>query len=278
MDDKKTIIIKKIKKGGGGGGHGGSWKVAYADFVTAMMAFFLLMWLLNAASAKQKAALADYFQNYSIFQQGGGASRTIAIEKQESSMQVVPAPSIATSEMESEGMMELKKELEKEIEEKLAELKDQVVIGFFEGGVKIDIVDKAGSPMFPSGSTQLTDTGKKILKVISDNIKGSPNSVEIEGHTDAVAYSNKDYSNWELSTDRASAARVELEKNGMDPARLLRVSGYAATEPLIKGNPYDPRNRRISLRLHPVKGAMGGPAIGAPPKVVTPSTPIPVTR
>jgi len=117
----------------------------------------------------------------------------------------------------------------------------------------VDIMDKEGNPMFPLGSTTLTESGQKILRVLCDNIKNTSNRIEIEGHTDAVSYAKKEFGNWELSTSRASAARLEIEKNGIPPTRLLRVSGYAATEPIIKDNPFDPRNRRISLRLYPEK-------------------------
>ena len=143
--------------------------------------------------------------------------------------------------------------LEGQIEQRLAELKDQVRIEVVEGGVKVDIMDKEGNPMFPLGSTTLTESGQKILKVLCDNIRNTSNRIEIEGHTDAVSYAKKEFGNWELSTSRASAARLEVEKNGIPSSRLLRVSGYAATEPIIKENPFDPRNRRISLRLYPEK-------------------------
>jgi chemotaxis protein MotB len=124
--------------------------------------------------------------------------------------------------------------------------------------------------MFPLGSTSLTESGQKILKVLCDNIKNTTNRIEIEGHTDAVSYAKKEFGNWELSTSRASAARLEVEKNGIPPSRLLRVSGYAATEPIIKDNPFDPRNRRISLRLYPDKSGKS-PAPPQPPQQKAPA-------
>ncbi|MBI5556966.1 MAG: OmpA family protein [Deltaproteobacteria bacterium] len=256
MENKNPIIIKKIKKGGGGGHHGGSWKVAYADFVTAMMAFFLLMWLINATPQEKKEELANYFQNYSLFEEGSGASKKVPLDTQDSAaISVSPTPPSATgssgTEDKSPEVQELQKQLEEEIEQKLSDVKDQIIIGTFKGGVKVDIMDKNNAPMFPSGSTKLTDSGKRIIGVIAENLKTKKNRLEIEGHTDAKGYSNKDFSNWELSTARASSARIEMESHGIDPARLLRVSGYAATEPIIKEDPYDPRNRRISLRLYP---------------------------
>ena len=266
MEDK-TIIIKKIKKVQGGGHHGGSWKVAFADFMTGMMAFFLLMWLVNMTTKPQKEKLAHYFQEYSIFAEGGagGTTEMIAKEQAETAAQITitqtPAPSGETEgEGTVAGLEQLKNQLQQEIELRLADLKDQVRIEVFEGGVKVDIMDKEGNPMFPLGSTTLTASGQKILKVLCDNIRNTTNRIEIEGHTDAVTYAKKDFGNWELSTSRASAARLEVEKNGIPPSRLLRVSGYAATEPIIRDNPYDPRNRRISLRLYPEKQGSKPPA------------------
>jgi chemotaxis protein MotB len=257
--EDKSIIIKKVKKVSAGA-HGGSWKVAFADFMTGMMAFFLLMWLVNMTTKPQKEKLAHYFQEYSIFAEGGagGGAEMIAKEQVETATQVSITQTPATSgeiegEASSAGLERFKEQLQQEIEQKLADLKDQVRIEVFEGGVKVDIMDKEGNPMFPLGSTVLTESGQKILKVLCDNIKNTSNRIEIEGHTDAVSYAKKEFGNWELSTSRASAARVEVEKNGIPSSRLLRVSGYAATEPIIKDNPFDPRNRRISLRLYPEK-------------------------
>ena len=259
MEDK-SIIIKKIKKVQGGGHHGGTWKVAFADFMTGMMAFFLLMWLVNMTTKPQKEKLAHYFQEYSIFAEGGagGTTEMISKDQAETAAQItVTQTPAASGETEGEGtaagLERLKDQLQQEIEQRLADLKDQVRIEVFEGGVKVDIMDKEGNPMFPLGSTALTESGQKILRVLCDNIRNTSTRIEIEGHTDAVTYAKKEFGNWELSTARASAARFEVEKDGIPPSRLLRVSGYAATEPIIKENPFDPRNRRISLRLYPEK-------------------------
>ena len=280
MEDK-SIIIKKVKKVQGGGGHGGSWKVAFADFMTGMMAFFLLMWLVNMATKPQKEKLAHYFQEYSIFAEGGagGSAEMIATEQAQTEAQITvtqaPAAAGATTEGEgtAAGLERLKDQLQKEIEQRLADLKDQVHIEVFEGGVKVDIMDKEGNPMFPLGSTTLTESGQKILKVLCDNIKNTSNRIEIEGHTDAVTYAKKEFGNWELSTSRASAARLEVEKNGIPSNRLLRVSGYAATEPIIKENPFDPRNRRISLRLYPDKTGKSPTQTQAQPQTQIPPQP-----
>ncbi|OGQ88438.1 MAG: hypothetical protein A2512_05910 [Deltaproteobacteria bacterium RIFOXYD12_FULL_56_24] len=280
MEDK-SIIIKKVKKVQGGGHHGGSWKVAFADFMTGMMAFFLLMWLVNMTTKPQKEKLSHYFQEYSIFSEGGAGGKTEMISKDQAvpetavTITTSPVSSDAEGEASAASLEHFKEQLQQEVEQQLAELKDQVRIEVFKGGVKIDIMDKEGNPMFPLASTALTASGQKILKVLCAKIINTADRIEIEGHTDAITYAKKDFGNWELSTARASAARLELEKNGIPPSRLLRVSGYAATEPIIKENPYDPRNRRISLRLYPDKkgtppAPSQAPTQAAPPKAVPP--------
>ncbi len=246
MSKNNSIIVKKVKKGGGGGHHGGAWKVAYADFVTAMMAFFLLMWLLNMTSDEKRARLSAYFKYFSIYESGGTSwmdkSSEIFSESGESSQK-------ALKEMDSESINSMEKELKESIAGELGGAEDQIIIDTVEGGVRIQITDKEGSLMFERGSTILTPKAKEILHVIGNNIKGLNNRVAIEGHTDALPYARSDYSNWELSTARASTARKELEVNGLNPEQVERVSGFADKDPLIKDNPQDPRNRRISIIL-----------------------------
>ncbi len=274
MEGQKLTIIKKVKKGGGAGHHGGSWKVAFADFMTAMMAFFLLMWLLSMGPQKKKEDLANYFKTFSLFGEGGVSSSSVSLSDDAAGgkTQVNPGPSSPSGDSgddqdgdaEHKEMEAMKSKIQTDIKSRLAEVKDQVVINEFEGGIKVDIMDKNGQPMFKLGSTELTDKAKQVLAVVAADIKDSTRRIEIEGHTDAVAYSsNQKFGNWELSTARASAARVELERDGLNPALLVRVSGYADTEPIIKDNPFDPRNRRISIRiLYPQKPAPGGPQAG----------------
>ncbi len=169
------------------------------------------------------------------------------------------------------GREEFLKQLKKDIETKLSEVKDQVLLEVFEGGVRIQLVDKEGHPMFALGSPDLTSEAKNIIKVIAKNIISQGNNVAIEGHTDALNYSSTRYTNWELSTQRASAARKELEIEGLNPDRLIRVAGYASREPLIKNNPNDPRNRRISIILlyNSSKGSpVPVPGMGLPSELV----------
>ncbi len=243
-----NVIIKKVKKVKGHGGHGGSWKVAYADFVTAMMAFFLLLWLITMVSPEKRARLATYFKIFSIFEHSGVSmldkSNVVLLESGASNKITYSPESFSGLSPE-----EFKESIKKAIEEKLGDIKDQVLVDIVEGGVRIQLVDKEGKPMFDLGSSQLTPLAERILKVIGENVISQPNPVAIEGHTDALAFRSSEYGNWELSTERALTARKELEKNGLSPQRLVKVAGYADTVPLIKEDPKDPRNRRISIIL-----------------------------
>ena len=154
------------------------------------------------------------------------------------------------------------------------------MVDVFEGGVRIEIVDKEGNPMFPLGGTEMSPTARKILQVVTENLKVSDSRIAIEGHTDARVIASNRYSNWELSTERASAARKEIERFGLNPNRLLRVAGYAATEPLVKENPLDSRNRRISILLFYEYASRGmtptreTPSNGAQPNDRQPAGPI----
>jgi chemotaxis protein MotB len=243
--EEEKIIIRKIKKNGHGGGHGGSsWKVAYADFMTAMMAFFLLLWLITMIGPEKQAAVSAYFKHFNLFDRSGtsfvqGATSAKVVDN----LTDRKPPKFAAD-------LELSEKLKKDVEEKLNDVKDQVLVDVFAGGVRIELVDKAGSPMFPLGRAEPTLKAREIIKVIAGNVGASNNRIALEGHTDALSYSSSRYTNWELSTERASAARKELEDNGLSPDRIIRVSGHAATEPLIKEDPYDPRNRRISILLY----------------------------
>jgi len=242
-DKSKTILIRKVKKSHGAA-HGGSWKVAYADFVTAMMAFFLLLWLISMVTPEKKASLADYFRNFNIFQQGGRSfmeqSSSIHKDVKTSTAEIV------TGEMSAEDM---KEKLKVAIEEKLKNLKDQILLDIVDGGVRIQIVDLEGRPMFPSGNAEPNDKCKQILKVVAENIKDSSNKIAVEGHSDSAPFKGGKITNWELSTSRASEARKQLERDGIDSSRVARVVGYADNEPLIKEDPTDARNRRISIIL-----------------------------
>ncbi|HEC98505.1 MAG TPA: chemotaxis protein [Nitrospirae bacterium] len=250
MKDSK-IIIKKVKKTSEGGGHGGSWKVAYADFVTAMMAFFLLLWLVTMVSPEKRARVATYFKEFSIFEKGGTSfmdkSSEMFNEPGETSDKAF-ADYYGTFGDKGITPEALQQAIKEAVESLLGDIKDQILVRVVKEGVKIEIIDKNGSSMFPSGSAELTTKAEEILKVLADNINNIKNKLFIEGHTDSYSYSsNSNYTNWELSADRANAARRDLERLGIAPARIVRVVGYADTDPLFTDSPLDPKNRRISI-------------------------------
>lgn len=252
MEDhsQQPIIIKKFKKGGHGGHNGGSWKVAYADFVTAMMAFFLLMWLMSMTSSEQKAQLSDYFTNFSVFESAGVSSVKKPADIFDRPLERVPIqirnPGEAEEGMSSEKLV---KKLKQAVAEKLEAIQDQILIDIVEGGVRVQIVDAEGHMMFSLGSAEPTEEAKKILQLVSENIRDLNNRIAIEGHTDAAPFAGGQMTNWELSTARASAARRELERNGLVSGRIARVVGYADQELYVKTDPRDPKNRRISIIL-----------------------------
>jgi chemotaxis protein MotB len=250
--ENRPIIIKKGKKGHAGA-HGGAWKVAYADFMTAMMAFFLLMWLLSMVVPEKRAGVEQYFKEFSIFdkqnaldvRQGGAM-----IPDQDKP----PVPQrdqlTETAEHGKSAAVQpeqLKNNLQNSMNLNLPDVKDQITVDVTEAGVRIQIAYNEEDPLFAKGSPELTAKGRKAIQFIGSQLRALPNKVEVEGHTDAVNYSGGRYTNWELSTDRASAARVALQQGGLAEDHLGRVSGFASTQPLYPDNPADPRNRRISI-------------------------------
>lgn len=291
MSSQKNIIIKQVKKKVEGVHHGGSWKVAYADFVTGMMAFFLLMWLISMVSPEKRARVATYYKHFSIFEQSGSSimSNRAAILSESGGEVSIPKEYYdqgdkARKEKEAQSASgavspeKLQEKLKAEMQAKLKGLEDQILVEVFPGGVRIQLVDKAGQPIFPLGGSAPTEVGRKMLEAVAGSIKDVPNKIAIEGHTDALSYSSSRYTNWELSTERASAARKELETFGLNPDSLALVAGYAATLPLIKDNPNDPRNRRISIIIqYPGSapegaGAVSGSSLLPPPS--SSSTPL----
>ena len=247
---ERPIIIKKIKKGGHEGHHGGAWKVAYADFITAMMALFLVLWLVAMLSVETRKAVAQYFRSYTIFKgtEAGGA-------KGISVMMGNPIKLDKDTGDAKEGHLGLlsisavANELERIITMKLNELKDQVLIFSTTEGVRVELIDKEGNPMFEKGKAALLPTGRRVFNVIASALKDLPYNVTIEGHTDSIPFPSKVYTNWELAADRANAARRELVKNGLDPDRIIKVTSFADRVLLNSEDPYDPINRRVSILI-----------------------------
>ncbi len=245
-------ILRRVKKVSHEGHHGGSWKVAYADFVTAMMAFFLLLWLVTMVAPEKRARVAAYFKYFSLFERGGSSlmewGHDMYKEYGDETPRIeLPKPLEETPPRLQKGQVAGR--LKELVEMKLSDVKDQVLVDVTYEGVLVQIVDREGRPIFPLGRAEPSEEARRILRVVAEGLAELDNKITIDGHTDALSYSTNKYTNWELSTDRASAARRELEKSGLNPDRIARVSGYAATRPLLPESPEDPRNRRISITV-----------------------------
>jgi chemotaxis protein MotB len=240
------IIIKKYKKKGHGGHHGGAWKIAYADFVTAMMAFFLLMWLLSYTDPGTRAGIADYFNRplKALLTAGPGSAPTTAPKTPKEQIEEL-------KKQEQKKLEELKNKLDSVTEHnpKLRAFKNQIKIEITSEGLRIQIIDQKNRPMFAVGSAILEDYTKVILDEVGKSLNNVDNPISISGHTDALQYAGgeKGYSNWELSSDRANAARRELIVGGMHENKILQVRGLSGSVPLDKKNLADPSNRRISI-------------------------------
>jgi chemotaxis protein MotB len=246
-DKSKIIIIRKIKRGHAAA-HGGSWKVAYADFMTAMMAFFLLLWLISMVTPEKRAAVADYFRNYNLFKEAGRS-----FMEQSSGIKQELKTSLEEPVTGAVEIKEIQNRLNGMVEKELSGMKDQVMIDMVADGLRIQIVDLEGRPMFKPGGAIPTEKCRQILMAVSAVIKDSKIRIAVEGHTDASGTRNRKDSNWELSTARASVARKILENDGIDQEKIAKVVGYAATELLFQEDPADPRNRRISLIVMPMR-------------------------
>ncbi|MFN7645182.1 MAG: flagellar motor protein MotB [Burkholderiales bacterium] len=272
--DKKIqpIIIKKVKKGGGHGHHGGAWKIAYADFVTAMMAFFLLMWLLGSSTKGDLKGIADHFNtplqvamfggsgsgDSSSIIQGGGEDLTrtsgqvkrgdIEEPRTKSNLQALPEEMKKLTDAQARKVRAL---LEDAIERnpRLRELRNQVRMDMTPDGLRIQIVDDQNRPMFDSGSSVVKPYMRELLGEIAKALNEVDAKVTLTGHTDTAPFSGgeRGYSNWELSADRANASRRELLAAGLDERKILRVMGLAAVVPFDQTAPGAPVNRRISI-------------------------------
>ena len=273
-DAKKLqpIIIKRVKKGGHAA-HGGAWKIAYADFVTAMMAFFLMMWLIGSTTEGDRKGIADYFStplklsmlgggsgsgDSSSVVKGGGEdlSRSVGQVKRgdvEAPTRTVNLQALKAEQARAERarLERLKEEIERKIDsnEKLKALKSQIRLDMTREGLRIQIVDANNRPMFASGSAVVQPYMRDLLQEIGALLADVPNRLTLEGHTDAQSFGNglAGYTNWELSSDRANASRRELMVGGLPEARVMRVQGLAASVPFDKNDPVAPVNRRISI-------------------------------
>jgi chemotaxis protein MotB len=246
----KVIIVKKVKKGGHGH-HGGSWKVAYADFVTAMMAFFMVMWILGMDENTRKA-IEGYFSNPIGFKKGySSGSSPLASGSSPASVQQ-QAMQIALRSLQQRRFEEIKNLLATRVDSLAAHggLKSRVEISITNAGLRIELIENAqGNTFFEFGSSQMKPEGQTALRLIADELRGMENPLVIEGHTDAAQYARRDYSNWELSSERANAARRYLEAVGIPRERIVEVNGLADKQLKYPLDPLNPSNRRISILL-----------------------------
>lgn len=279
-EEVRPIVIKKIKKGGGGA-HGGAWKIAYADFVTAMMAFFLLMWLLGSTTKAQKEGISEYFKTplkvalmggdgegaSKVILKGGGKDLTMQkgqvkngdnppdkkfdVEEFRSKAQDLAKAKAELEKQEKERLEELKSKLEAAIESSkmLKQFKSQLILDITTEGLRIQIVDEKNRAMFETARSELQPYTKQILREIGQMLNGVDNRISLSGHTDAAQYAGGDkaYSNWELSADRANASRRELVVGGMNSEKVMRVVGLGSAVLFDKNDPLNPINRRISI-------------------------------
>jgi chemotaxis protein MotB len=284
----QPVIIKKINKSGHAGHHGGAWKIAYADFVTAMMAFFLLLWLLNAVTQEQLEGISEYFSPTTVSMSSNGSGDILSgttitekaavqnlatrdevtfdlpppkagtggDEKYQASIAALEAPTNYIDEQMKKNEENQFEKAKKELEETIAgipqmkQLANSIMIDNTPEGLRIQLLDQDNLAIFPSGGSDMYLHSKKLLKVVSKVILRMPQKISISGHTDSVPFvSDSGYSNWELSADRANAARGELQRLAVPETRISHIVGKAATDPIMKKDPKNARNRRISIVL-----------------------------
>lgn len=269
----RPIIVKKIYEAPHGGHHGGAWKVAYADFVTAMMAFFLLMWLLGATTEKQRKALADYFAPTLIASKqdsaGGtsffGGDSITSVDKylnragQTGTKSMTIPRDASGGPKEASGLVQDKANFRKLREQLIQKVTTDKAMRRFarnlrftetREGMRIDLIDEANFSMFISGTDILTPDAINLLGQVAGTLRGLPNGLIIRGHTDAQRVSpGLGINNWQISAARSEATRAHLVRSGISDSQFLRIEGVAEREPYFPKNPYDPRNRRMSLTL-----------------------------
>ena len=306
MENNQPIIIKRVKRFGGGH-HGGAWKIAFADFATAMMAFFLVLWLLSNATPEQKIAIAGYFKDPIGFTESGtpyvidlGGSPQLSpdatlnpeIKDQPSKPESIPsqdASKASVDDSQAENIAEklekdrlelLLQELQNKVNEnpELQKFKDQILFEITQDGLRIQIMDAENRPMFDLGSARLKPYFEDILLAMADTIKDVPNKVSISGHTDATPFaSSNGMGNWELSANRANAARRVLVAGGYPEAQVARVVGYASSSLFDRKNPLNPVNRRIDIIVmtkkaqRDLEGEQSAPDSHTPPGAAVPS-------
>jgi chemotaxis protein MotB len=256
--EKHRVIVKRVPESGGGH-HGGGWKIAYADFMTAMMAFFLVMWLLSISTPKQREGIAEHFRMPLKVALSGGEKSSLSssvipgggADPMHSDGEVQAAPAQSEDDADAERLATMKKRLDAIIENSPAfkQFRSQILIDITSEGLRLQIVDSENRPMFDLASARVVPHMRAILRELAPALNDLPNKITLSGHTDAIVYTNgdKSYGNWELSADRANASRRELVTGGMNETKVLRVVGLADSMHLDKVQPRNPINRRISI-------------------------------
>jgi chemotaxis protein MotB len=254
-DDRKVIIVYRKKKTHGGH-HGGSWKVAYADFVTAMMAFFLVMWIVGMES-DVKDLVQGYFNNPVGFRRAYGAGLDPLSQGSSplpSELQRIP---LFVRQVQERQFDTVRGSILRDLEEMsgLGDLRTQVEVVVTAEGLRVELrEDGEGETFFMLGSNEVRPAARRVLAVIGTNLEVLPNHIIIEGHTDAAAYGSDRYSNWELSVDRANAARRIMVESGLDAGKVEEVRGYADRQLLTPDSPYSPSNRRVTVLIPYLEG------------------------
>jgi chemotaxis protein MotB len=247
--DKRPIIIVKKKGHGHGGHHGGAWKVAYADFVTAMMAFFMVMWIIGM-DQNVRNSIEGYFSNPVGYKKGYNAGRSPLSSGSSPAMARTTPVSLLSRQEEEQDLEKKGQEIKGKLKEAgLTAIGDRIEIIKTSDGLRIELAEGgSGQEFFALASASMTETMKKTLEIIASELSPLRNPIIVEGHTDAAQYAGL-YSNWELSADRANAARRAMEAAGLNGARVVEVRGMADRQLRNRGNPLDPRNRRITILL-----------------------------
>lgn len=258
MKEEKKIVVKRVNGGHGGGHHGGGWKIAYADFMTAMMAFFLVMWLLSISSPKQREGIAEHFRMPLKVALNGGDRVAMSAsvvpgggsDMAHSDGDVKKTADDEEDQSDAARLDAMKKKLEELMDSSpnFKQLRSQILIDITTEGLRLQIVDSDKRPMFDLASARVVPYMRAILRELGPMLNELPNKLTVSGHTDSIVYTNDSaYGNWELSADRANASRRELMVGGLSEGKVLRVVGLADSTHLDRQNPRNPINRRISI-------------------------------
>jgi len=283
--DQRTVIIVKKKRAPHAAHHGGAWKVAYADFVTAMMALFIVLWLLTQADMRLRQQIAQYFRDPGVLPGGAVLNQDASAAKSREPKVVAQEIIVVQGDGEEKLLEGQKKAIEEALEKAAAEspdmaaIKDQVIVQVTDAGLSIQVVDKGRDLLFDLSSSKLKPALVELLKRLGDHLGHLSNPIQIGGHTDSRQYPPESgMTNWDLAWERANAARKVLEANGLRPGQIHRVVGYADTEPLVPEDPLADENRRLSIVAERTSPPPGKATHDCEPPVILPPDRLPERR